>query len=77
MTDVQGVECVKFWSSNNPSGYGETIVPKAKVKRAPFSRIETPEALNAVTVIPQRDSYLESMLVSASTVSEMVKQCGH
>jgi hypothetical protein len=40
------------------------------------SGIETPEALNAVNVIPQRDLYLESMLVRASTVSEMVKQCG-
>ena len=75
-TDDQGVQSVRFWSSNIPDGYGEKIVPRAKIKRALFSRFEKPSALNNAVSIPKKDAYLESMLVRSSTESELNELCG-
>jgi hypothetical protein len=76
VTDDQGMESVRFWSSNIPDGYGEKVVPRAKIKRALFSRFERPSALNNFALIPRKDAYLKSMLVRGSTESEVSKQCG-
>lgn len=75
-TDDQGVESVRFWSSNIPDGYGEKVVPRAKIKRALFSRFDKPSALNNAVSIPKKDGYLESMLVRSSTESELYELCG-
>ena len=76
VTDDQGIESVRFWSSNIPDGYGEKVVPRAKIKRALFSRFEKPPALNGAGTIPKKDPYLESMLVRASTEAELNEMCG-
>ena len=76
VTDDQGIESVRFWSSNIPDGYGEKVVPRVKIKRVLFSRFEKPSALNSAVSIPKRDAYLESMLVRASTESELNELCG-
>jgi hypothetical protein len=52
VTDDQGIESVRFWSSNIPDGYGEKVVPRAKVKRMLFSRFEKPSALNSALLQP-------------------------
>jgi hypothetical protein len=76
VTDDQGMESVRFWSSNTPDGYGEKVVPRVKIKRALFSRFEKPPALNGAGTIPKKDPYLESMLVRASTEAELNEMCG-
>lgn len=71
-----GVEHVKFWSSNKPGGYGEKSVPRSKVARTLFSRIENPENTSLVLKIPNRDSYLASLLTTESSFSEALQKTG-
>jgi hypothetical protein len=73
---VDGVEKVRFWSSNTPSGYGEKSVRKAEIARALFSRLEHPERIAAVTTLPEKDSYLASLLTTESSFAEAVKLSG-
>ncbi len=72
----EGVEHVKFWSSNKPAGYGEKSVPRSKVARALFSRIENPENTSFVLKIPNRDGYLASLLTTESSFSEALQKTG-
>jgi hypothetical protein len=76
-TEVQnGVEMVRFWSSNKPDGYGEKAVPKSKVAHALFSRLEAPANINAAAALPRKDAYLASLLTTPSSLAEMQRQCG-
>ena len=43
-----GLDYVRFWSSNIPTGYGEKSVPRAKIIHAIFSRLDAPENLARV-----------------------------
>jgi hypothetical protein len=71
-----GVEHVRFWSSNKPNGYGEKSVPKSKVARALFSRLEFPANLNQIATLLTRDKYLANMLTVDSSIEEVVKMTG-
>lgn len=71
-----GVEHVRFWSSNQPDGYGFKTVPKSTIKRAVFSRLEHPENLNRSGKLPETDAYLASLLNVRSTEKEMKEKCG-
>jgi hypothetical protein len=71
-----GVEMVRFWSSNQPDGYGEKSVPKAKVAIALFSRLERPANLQRLLTIPARDPYLASLLTVRSSLPELKVKCG-
>lgn len=71
-----GVDHVRFWSSNKPNGYGEKSVPKSKVARALFSRLEYPTNLNQITTLPSRDKYLANMLTAESSMEEVHKMTG-
>jgi hypothetical protein len=76
-TEVQGgVECVRFWSSNKPGGYGEKIVPKSKIARALFSRLEHPERLALAANLPRIDTYLASLLERDSSFAEACRLTG-
>lgn len=66
---------LRFWSSNMPGGYGEKLVPMAKVRRALFSRLERPECLANLTALPRTDAFLSSMLKRAATWDEVVREC--
>ena len=72
----EGVELVRFWSSNQPGGYGEKAVPKTKVALALFSRLEKPAVISRVVTLPPRDSYLASMLNTGSSLAELKTKCG-
>ena len=37
-----GLDYVRFWSSNIPTGYGEKSVPRSKIVHAIFSRLDAP-----------------------------------
>lgn len=71
-----GLDHVRFWSSNIPSGYGERSVPRTKIVHAIFSRLDTPANLSRVASIPAVDKYLASLLSVRSSYSEAKRQCG-
>ena len=71
-----GVEYVRFWSSNIPSGYGERSVPRAKIAYAIFSRLERPDNLERIDSVPAIDAYLASLLRKKSSFAEAIRKCG-
>jgi len=72
----QGVEYVRFWSSNIPSGYGEKSVPRSKIACAIFSRLERPANLERIGSAPAVDPYLSSLLRKRSSFAEATRKCG-
>lgn len=73
---VDGEERVRFWSSNQPGGYGEKEVPRARIAHAFFSRLEHPEALAAAPALPKADHYLASLLEVRSSIAEARSRSG-
>ena len=72
-----GSEFVRFWSSNQGMGYGEKLVPRAKISHAIFSRLEQPENLRgAANLAPATDPYLASLLTKESSAGEAREKCG-
>jgi hypothetical protein len=67
---------VHYWSSNIPGGFGHAYVPRTKIRRALFSRLEHPEQINRVTALPAKDAYLASMLSKSSTPDQMAAMVG-
>ena len=71
-----GAELVRFWSSNQGLGYGEKLVPRAKIAHAIFSRLERPENLaGAANLSPATDEYLASLLTRESSATEAGEKC--
>lgn len=70
----EGVEFVRFWSSNIPGGYGEKSVPLGRIRRMLFSRLENPSAISGA--LPRTDAYLSSLQHRSSAAGEMASQCG-
>jgi len=71
-----GVESVRFWSSNKPGGYGEKSVPKSRIARAIFSRFEVPANLQRLSGLPARDAYLAGLLRKSSSAAEVKQMTG-
>jgi hypothetical protein len=71
-----GMEYVRYWSSNIPSGYGEKSVPRSKIAYAIFSRLQTPANLTQINDAPLVDSYLASLLRKRSSFAEATQKCG-
>jgi hypothetical protein len=76
MENRLGVQYVRYWSSNVPSGYGEKSVPRSKIAYAIFSRLQTPGNLARISTAPSVDSYLASLLRTRSSVAEAGTKCG-
>ena len=72
----EGVEMVRFWSSNIPAGYGEKSVPRSKIAQAIFSRLEAPENLVKSDRLPRLDSYLAGLESQRSSFTEAIAKCG-
>ena len=72
----EGNEVVRYWSSNKRGGYGRAEVPRSKIKRMLFSRLDHPEGINQIRNGLKPDEYLASMLVRSSTPEEMKKMVG-
>ena len=72
----EGLDYVRFWSSNIPTGYGERSVPRAKIVHAIFSRLDTPANLARSSTVPQVDKYLASLLSTRSSYPEAKLKCG-
>ena len=74
---VNGVDSVRFWSSNLGMGYSEKTVPLAKVKGAVFSRLTVPQnVLRAPQLSPQVDPYLARLLTTDSNMQQVREECG-
>lgn len=73
---VNGEETVKFWSSNKPGGYGVKSVPKTKIARTIFSRLEKPAAFTGARSLPVLDRFLASLLTQRVTMKEVEQLCG-
>jgi len=71
-----GEPFIRYWSSNEPNGYGIAKVPLRRIKRMLFSRLEHPEAIVRQRQIPSRDGYLAAMLKRSSTEAEMLQMAG-
>ncbi len=78
---VAGKEFVRFWSSNmatgpgDLSGYGDKIVPKTKIARAIFSRLENPENISRIRGAAGTDAFLASLLSRRVTIDEVRRMC--
>lgn len=73
---ADGVEQVRFWSSNQPEGFGVKSVPRSQIARAIFSRLEHPERLTGLQNLPARDAYLASLLKTVSSFEEAAGKSG-
>ena len=76
MEKKNGLDHVRFWSSNIPAGYGERSVPRSKIIRAIFSRLDAPGNLSRVATVPPVDKYLASLLSVRSSYEEAKAKCG-
>ena len=72
---VEGVEHVRFWSSNVPNGYGEKLIPRSKIIRALFSRLDRPAMINRVANLPPVDDFLAGMLKRSATQEQVKEYC--
>lgn len=66
---------VRFWSSNQPGGYGTKSVPRSDCKRVLFTRITRPEKFAAAKNLPTADPWLARMLREDFTWEEVAAKC--
>ena len=69
-------EFVRYWSSNIPRGFGLAEVPRQRIRRAVFSRLEHPEFIRRAASLEGRDAYLAAMLKRSSTGEELAQMVG-
>ena len=74
---VNGVESVRFWSSNIGVGYSEKVVPRKKISAAIFSRLTAPRNLeHAPAFQAAADPYLAGLLSKDSSLADARRECG-
>ncbi len=66
---------VRFWSSNQPGGYGTKSVPRRECRRVLFTRITRPEKFATVKELPAVDPWLARMLREDFSWEEVVAKC--
>ncbi len=74
--EVGGVPMVRFWSSNQPGGYGEKSVERSEIVRAIFTRLDDPGQFAKVTEMPREDGYLSKLLERESSFLEACRMVG-
>lgn len=75
--DKDGSPGIRFWSSNQPDGYGEKVVPFTKVKRLLLSRLTRPDLLaTALPKLPKSDKFLAEMLTRDCSARELAQRTG-
>ncbi len=72
----EGVNMVRFWSSNKPGGFGEKVVPRSRIAYAIFSRLEYPSNIQMAGALPLRNSYLAGLTVESSSLTEASAMSG-
>jgi hypothetical protein len=71
-----GVEMVRVWSSIKPFGYGEAVIPRARISFAIFSRLETPANIAQAPRLAVKNNYLASLLTADSSKEEAMAKSG-
>jgi hypothetical protein len=71
---MDGVERIRFWSSNLPGGYGNKDVPRTRIAYAIFSRLESPANIERSTSLPARNSYLAGLTSKESSITEALAE---
>jgi hypothetical protein len=71
-----GVEKIRFWSSNKPGGYGVKTVARSRIAYAIFSRLEAPSNIERALALPSRNRYLTSLTNKDSSIGEALEQSG-
>ena len=66
---------VRFWSSNQPGGYGTKSVARNKCRRVLFTRITRPEKFAKAANLAAMDPWLARMLREDFTWQEVVAKC--
>lgn len=66
---------VRFWSSNQPDGYGTKSAPRGDCRRVLFTRITRPERFAAAKNLPAVDPWLARMLREDFSWEEVVSKC--
>lgn len=74
--DSVATETVRFWSSGAPEGFGEVTIPRSRIKRVIFSRLEHPERIANAAKLPLLDTYLAEMLKRPGSEDEMCSMTG-
>ena len=74
--DADGTATLTYWSCNKPEGYTKATIPRSRVRRAIFSRLEHPERIGEAARLPVSDSYLADMLRRPGTEDEMLTMTG-
>ena len=74
--DADGTATLTYWSSNQPEGYAKATIPRSRVRRAVFSRLEHPERIRDGARLPESDAYLADMLRRPGTEDEMLSMTG-
>lgn len=72
---MHGEDYVKFWSSNQPRGYGVKSVPKRSIKWAIFTRITKISNIKNVDSLSHEDKFLSSMLRRSYSRSTVRSRC--
>ncbi len=73
---VNGVEMIRFWSSNKPGGYGEKEVARSRISNVIFSRLEAPSNIESSVTLPHKNAYLASLVARESSIGEALDQSG-
>ncbi|MGV3532262.1 MAG: hypothetical protein ACO1QR_07815 [Chthoniobacteraceae bacterium] len=73
---IAGVDHLRFWSSNQPEGYSVKSVPRTKIARMVFSRLETPGNVLRAAKLNPTDTFLANMLVKRFTMRDVERMCG-
>jgi hypothetical protein len=68
-------ETVRFWSSNQPGGYGTKSIPRGECRRVLFTRITNPEKFAAAKNLPAADPWLAAMLREDFTWDDVAAKC--
>ncbi len=66
---------VRFWSSNQPGGYGTKSVPRSDCKRVLFTRVTNPEKFPVAKNLPATDPWLARMLHENFSWTEVIAKC--
>ncbi|PQJ27933.1 hypothetical protein [Rubritalea profundi] len=72
---LHGEEYVKFWSSNQPRGYGVKSVPKRAIKWAVFTRITNITNIKNVDSLSHEDTFLSGMLRRSYSRATVRSRC--
>lgn len=74
--NANGESTIRFWSSNQPDGYGVKAVPISSIGHLLFTRLTRPENIKSVRSLPPVDEYLSTLLTKPSSFEEAVRRSG-